>query len=68
MSNTKESYDDSAISLAKKDRAALNNLKKAINDKKIEIKNLSWECTLYAQSFVQGSLFNVATINAMLCN
>ena len=31
-------YDDSAISLAKKDRAALNNLKKAINDKKIEIK------------------------------
>lgn len=31
-------YDDSAISLAKKDKAALNKLKKAINDKKIEIK------------------------------
>ncbi len=32
-------YDDSAISLAKKDRAALNNLKKAIEDKRKEIKS-----------------------------
>ena len=32
-------YDDSAIALAKKDRAALNNLKKAIDDKRKEIKN-----------------------------
>lgn len=31
-------YDDSAISLAKKDRAALNNLKTAIEDRRKEIK------------------------------
>jgi len=31
-------YDDSAIALAKKERAALNNLKKSINDRKVEIK------------------------------
>lgn len=31
-------YDDSAISLAKKDKAKLNSLKKAIEDKRIEIK------------------------------
>lgn len=31
-------YDDSAISLAKKDRAALNNLKSAIDDRRKEIK------------------------------
>jgi hypothetical protein len=32
-------YDDSAISLAKKDKAGLNKLRKAIEDKRKEIKN-----------------------------
>lgn len=41
-------YDDSAISLAKKDKAALNKLKKAINDKKIEIKK---ECLIPYEDF-----------------
>lgn len=33
-----QTYDDSAIALAKKDKAALNNLKKAIEDRRIEVK------------------------------
>lgn len=33
-----QTYDDSAIALAKKDKAALNNLKKAIETRRIEIK------------------------------
>ena len=41
-------YDDSAISLAKKDKASLNKLKKAINDKKIEIKK---ECLIPYEDF-----------------
>lgn len=33
-----QTYDDSAIALAKKDKASLNNLKKAIEDRRKEIK------------------------------